>query len=92
MVQLFMDFLTKWSNEDNQRIKLQKAYFCSALLVTVAAGLVTLINISLGQYVIMLATVLAAVYFTNAIGWALLDALVIQKLETKKSTPSTKKR
>ena len=92
MVQLFMDFLTKWSNEDNQRTKLQKAYFCLALLATMVAGLTTLINVSLGQYIIILAAFLTAVYFTNAIAWALLDALVIKKLEVKKPTPSTKKR
>jgi MFS-type transporter involved in bile tolerance (Atg22 family) len=81
MMQSLKHFLNEWNSQTNQRIKLQKAYFFFALMATVVAGLVTLINIGVGQYIIMMAAFLAAVYFTNAIAWVFVDALMSKKIK-----------
>ncbi len=94
MIRLLKQLLLEWNSGDNQRLKLQQAYFVLALVTAVSAGLITLVNISIGQFAIMIAAFLALVYFTNAIAWALLDALVAKKLETPAPKPvaSSKKR
>ena len=89
MIQILRQFLLEWNSTENQRLKLQQAYFAVALIAAVGAGLITLINIAIGQFAIMFAAFLALVYFTNAIAWALLDALVAKKLEPTTVKPRT---
>ncbi len=91
MKKLFIDILMTWNRDSNERSKLQKTYFSLALLVVVIAGLVSLINLSIGGNLVLLASFLAAVYITNTVVWALTDAFVIRELNALAKKPSSKK-
>ena len=56
-----------------------------------AAGLTTLFSPTLGQHIMILAAGLAAMYLVNAVAWALLDGLLIRKLDMVKRTDRRKK-
>ena len=70
-----------WNSEKNQRIKLQQAYLVLVVLMAIASGLVTLVNISLGRAIIMSAAILALVYIVNSISWLVLDMIVSKKID-----------
>ncbi len=91
MVQLITHILINWNRQENQRHKLQQAYFASVMALAMVAGLTTLVNITLGQYIIILAAFLAAVYLTNGLIWALLDAFVVGKVKSLDKKPAKKR-
>ena len=70
-----------WNSEKNQRIKLQQAYLVLVVLMAIASGLVTLVNLSLGRTIIMSAAILALVYVVNSISWLVLDMIVSKKID-----------
>ena len=92
MYSLIKDLLISWNNEKNQRIKLQRAYFALAVALAVLSGLVTLVNVSLGRTMSMIAALLAVAYVANAVVWALLEAFVMPKIAAKTKRDSAKKR
>ena len=76
MMSIIKQLLIDWNSEKNQRIKLQQAYLVIVVLMAIASGLVTLVNISLGRAIIMSAAILALVYIVNSISWLVLDMIV----------------
>ena len=80
MMSIIKQLLIDWNSEKNQRIKLQQAYLVIVVLMAIASGLVTLVNISLGRTIIMSAAILALVYIVNSISWLVLDMIVSKKI------------
>ena len=78
---IIKQLLIDWNSEKNQRIKLQQAYLVLVVLMAIASGLVTLVNISLGRTIIMFAAILALVYIVNSISWLVLDMIVSKKID-----------
>ena len=81
MMSIIKQLLIDWNSEKNQRIKLQQAYLVIVVLMAIASGLVTLVNISLGRAIIMFAAILALVYIVNSISWLVLDMIVSKKID-----------
>ena len=81
MMSIIKQLLIDWNSEKNQRIKLQQAYLVIVVLMAIASGLVTLVNISLGRTIIMFAAILALVYIVNSISWLVLDMIVSKKID-----------
>ena len=80
MMSIIKQLLIDWNSGKNQRIKLQQAYLVIVVLMAIASGLVTLVNISLGRTIIMFAAILALVYIVNSISWLVLDMIVSKKI------------
>ena len=88
---IIKQLLIDWNSEKNQRIKLQQAYLVIVVLMAIASGLVTLVNISLGRTIIMSAAILALVYIVNSISWLVLDMIVSKKIDLIAKAPSKKR-
>lgn len=73
-----------WSSEKNQRCKLQQAYVIVASILAALAGVVTLLNDSLGKKLLMVAAGAIFIFFVNAIMWALIEAFVSSRSGSKK--------
>ena len=91
MMSIIKQLLIDWNSEKNQRIKLQQAYLVIVVLMAIASGLVTLVNISLGRTIIMSAAILALVYIVNSISWLVLDMIVSKKIDLIAKVPSKKR-
>ncbi len=88
---IIKQLLIDWNSEKNQRIKLQQAYLVIVVLMAIASGLVTLVNLSLGRTIIMSAAILALVYVVNGISWLVLDMIVSKKIDLIAKVPSKKR-
>lgn len=73
-----------WSSEKNQRRKLQQAYVIVTSILAALAGVVTLLNDSLGKKLLMVAAGVIFIFFVNAIMWALVEAFVSSRSGSKK--------
>ena len=73
-----------WSSEKNQRRKLQQAYVIVASILAALAGVVTLLNDSLGKKLLMVSAGAIFIFFVNAIMWALVEAFVSSRSGSKK--------
>ena len=91
MMSIIKQLLIDWNSEKNQRIKLQQAYLVIVVLMAIASGLVTLVNLSLGRTIIMSAAILALVYVVNSISWLVLDMIVSKKIDLIAKVPSKKR-
>lgn len=74
------EILIEWNKANSERVKLQYAYGILATLLLVLAGLVSLVNYSLGYSILAIAFGFTVIFFVNAIGWVLLDAFILSKL------------
>ena len=88
---IIKQLLIDWNSEKNQRIKLQQAYLVIVVLMAIASGLVTLVNLSLGRTIIMSAAIFALVYVVNSISWLVLDMIVSKKIDLIAKVPSKKR-
>ena len=91
MITILKQLLTTWNSEKNQRLKLQQAYFSIALTLAVIAGLLTLINVSLGGTILIIAALIAMTYVVNGLAWLILDMIVSKKID-QASKATTRKR
>ena len=88
---IIKQLLIDWNSEKNQRIKLQQAYLVLVVLMAIASGLVTLVNLSLGRAIIMSAAIFALVFIVNSISWLVLDMIVSKKIDLIAKVPSKKR-
>lgn len=79
-VYIMKELMSEWNKSNNERVKLQYAYGVLALLLLVLAGLVSLVNYSLGYSILAIAFGFTVIFFVNAVGWVMLDAFVLSKL------------
>lgn len=70
-------FLANWNTTYNDRTKLQHGYAVLAILALIIAGLVGLINYSLGQSMLFIAIITVLVFIGNGVVWALINTFVI---------------
>lgn len=92
MYQRTLTFLTQWHENTDERVKLQHVYAFGGAALLVVAGLIGLFNYDLGQFLLPFALGAIAIFFINAIVWALLTAFVFLRLERPAAKPRTKKR
>ncbi len=94
MIDVIKDALTEWGNKTDSREKLQHAYVAAAIVLTIAAGILGLINYNLGQQVLFVAILSIGMFFVNSIAWALLQSFILLKLGASRvvrAPSSTKK-
>lgn len=84
MQDVIKQIYASWSSEKNQRRKLQQAYVIVASILAALAGVVTLLNDSLGKKLLMVAAGAIFIFFVNAIMWALVEAFVSSRSGSKK--------
>lgn len=72
--------LESWNQTTSERDKLQHLYIAVALFLLIAAGVLGLLNQNLGQQILAVAIVSAAVFLVNAVAWALLQSFVLFRL------------
>lgn len=75
-----LETLRQWNKNSDRHTKLQYAYGVLSIVTIVIAGLIGLVNYSLGQRLVSVAAFSALLFFTNAIAWALVDAFVVSRL------------
>lgn len=80
MVQTFKEMLGEWNTRYSERAKLQHAYIVTSLAGIVVAGLVGLLNYDTSQTILRYCFIGLGIFLVNAIAWALLFGLVIDKL------------
>jgi hypothetical protein len=83
MFEDFRESLNKWHTSKNERQKLQHAYLVAAILIVLAAGIVTFFDSKLGHNVVRIALVILAAYAVNAVAWNLLQSSLLDKLTAK---------
>jgi len=83
MIESMKTALTTWNTTTPERRKLQHVYLALAAIVVLLAGLVSLINPTLGHNSLIIAGIAFGAFLTNAIVWNLLSALVLVKLPGK---------
>lgn len=92
MITALQTLLQNWYQSTSDRQKLQQTYIVGGVSLLVVAGLAGLVNYNLGQLLLQVSLVAIAIFFINAIVWALLTAFVLLPLSTKQqSTNSTQK-
>lgn len=80
------DVLRAWNKSTPERVKLQHVYIAIIAVVTVVAGLVSLINVQLGRQFIAVAGVALVAFITNALVWALTRVYIFDRLDRKRPT------
>lgn len=70
-------FLANWNTTYSDRTKLQHGYAVLAIISLIVAGLVSLINYSLGQSLLFIAIITVLVFISNGVVWALINTFVI---------------
>lgn len=91
MILVLKQLLLTWNSERNQRLKLQQVYFSLAIVLAIVAGLVTLLNVYVGQVLIIVAAFIGMVYVTNAVSWTVTDMIVAKKI-SEHIKPAPKRR
>ncbi len=97
MYQQLRTYLDKWNEVADERHKLQHTYAFGGVAMLVIAGIIGLVNYSLGQGLMVIGLLAIAIYFINGIVWALLTAFVLLRLDSHQAEkeaikPRTKKR
>lgn len=80
-----MDILRTWNKSTTERAKLQHVYIVIVIIVTLVAGLISLINTQLGRQFITVAGVLIVAFVVNAVVWALTRVYLLDRLERKRT-------
>ncbi len=91
MYQSVKQTLRAWSNETSDRQKLQHTYIAVATALLLFAGVLGLMNHSLGQQVLAVAIIAAAVFLVNSVTWALLQSFVLLRLTVQPRATVTAK-
>lgn len=72
--------LITWNDTTSDRTKLQHFYIAIAAALLVVAGVIGLLNQSLGQQLLAVAIAAAGIFIVNAVAWALLQSFVLFRL------------
>lgn len=83
--------LQKWNARYDSRAKLQHTYIVTAIGLVLVAGVVGLVNRSMGQNILVAAIIGAGAFLTNAVVWSLLQSAVLSRLTTRRKGVSKKK-
>lgn len=83
--------LQKWNTKYDSRAKLQHTYIVAAIGLVLAAGVIGLVNRSMGQNVLVAAIISAGAFLTNAVVWSLLQSAVLSRLAARRKSAVKKK-
>ena len=72
--------LNSWNDTTTDRSKLQHFYIAIAACLLIVAGVIGLLNQSLGQQLLAIAIAAAGIFLVNAVAWALLQSFVLFRL------------
>lgn len=86
MFTAFITSLRDWHATTGERAKLQHAYIVTAAGLLIVAGVIGLVNYSIGQQLLLLALALFMTFIANAVMWALLQSFVLSRLTVVKPT------
>lgn len=84
-------YLAKWNKQSDSFGKLQAVYAVLALLLFFAAGIIALINPSLGQSVAFYALVALLTFVGNGVLLAIIRTFVVPHIEANAPKPTRKK-
>lgn len=87
MYKSFKASLAEWSVSTTDRNKLQHFYIAIAASLLIIAGVVGLLNHTLGQQLLSVAIASTVIFVINAVAWALLQSFVLFRLQTPKKLP-----
>ena len=79
-----MNLLHTWNKSTPERVKVQHVYMVIIVVVTVAAGLTSLINVQLGRQLIIVAGLALIALVANALVWALTRVYLLDRLDRKR--------
>ena len=91
MYKLFVKSLNEWNATKDSLAKLQGAYIAVAVIALVVAGIVGLIRYDAGQLILSISLIALAAFFVNLIAWALLQGLVLFRLDKSEAKPTIRK-
>jgi hypothetical protein len=91
MIESFKTSLALWQTKTSDRTKLQHAYIGVAVVLLVSAGIIGLLNRPLGQNILGIAVLSAAMFLVNAVVWSLLQSAVLSRINTRRPTSTRKK-
>ena len=72
--------LVEWNTKTTERQKLQQTYALIACVSLIIAGIISLINYTLGQRLLLVAILALFTLIVNMIIWALLQSLILLKI------------
>jgi cell division protein FtsW (lipid II flippase) len=91
MFETVKESFISWNNKNSERAKMQHTYIVVAIILLISAGIVGLMNRDLGQNVLMVAILSAAMFLINAVVWSLLQSAIISRIAARRTTTSRKK-
>lgn len=83
--------LESWNSTTTERAKLQHTYIGAAGVLLLVAGVIGLMNRELGQNILAVAVVLAAIFIANAVVWSLLQSALLLRLPAQRRQTQRKK-
>lgn len=83
--------LATWDAKTSERVKLQHAYIIVAVVLLVVAGVIGLMNRELGQNILIVAIISAAMFLANAVAWSLLQSAFLMRIAASKRSSTRKK-
>lgn len=83
--------LVEWNIKTTERQKLQQTYALIACVSLIVAGIISLINYILGQKLLLVAILALFTLIVNMIIWALLQSLILLKINKIKDNKITKR-
>ena len=92
MFESMKNSLATWDAKTSERVKLQHAYIIVAVVLVIIAGVVGLMNRNLGQNILIVAIISAALFLANAVAWSLLQSALLMRLTSTRRTSSTRKK
>ena len=81
-----------WSTKNDDRVKLQHTYLVVAASLLIGAGIIGLINHDLGQNILMIAIISAAMFLVNAVVWSLVQSALLVRLASKRTVSTPRKK
>lgn len=91
MIQSIKDMLSAWNINHGERVKMQHAYVALSILGLVLAGLVGLLNYDASRTILRVCFGGIGIMVVNAVMWALLSSMVLEKLPKTTPAPERKK-
>ncbi len=72
--------LLEWFRNTTDRQKLQHAYIIIVILSVLVAGVVGLVDNSLGQDILVVTVAAGAIFLVNSLLWALFESTLLSRL------------
>jgi hypothetical protein len=91
MITALKTMLAEWNTRYSERAKLQHAYVVLSAVGIVIAGLVGLLNYDTSRLILRICFIGIGIFLVNAIAWALLFSLVVNKLPARRPAANSRK-